>query len=57
MEIWTSGRGLEAGVAGAALAEVLGGPGWVGVLGEYTRTRLSGSGLWPRGLVKTIPSD
>ena len=43
-------------MVGVALAEVLGGPGWVGVLGEYTRTRLSGSGLWPQGLVKTIPS-
>ena len=43
-------------MVGVALAEVLGVPGWVGVLGEYTRTRLSGSGLWPQGLVKTIPS-
>lgn len=43
-------------MAGAALAEVLGGPEWVGGLGEHTRTRLSGSGLWPRGLVKTVLS-
>ena len=51
MEICTSGRG-----GGGDFGSGAGGPGWVGGLGEHTRTRLSGSGLWPWGLVKTILS-